>query len=655
MTLDSHEVNYLVLRYLKDSGFTHSAYTFQSESLVPLDTFDTIAPQPQPGYLVRVLQKGLQYMAIEAHIMRDGTEKDCAAPFKLFGEHKCSTTKIRQQQQHQHQQLDPSIVAAADAAAPLTAESLMEIDSTAYPSANDVNGGANNSNDGLATPAATAPPAAAAAAVATVPMTQSVSRGKTEKTRQQKVKSRSSTPAVPPATVSVPAQSASNDMDIDEPKHGQKQPLNNMSQMAASLPANNNDSGSDEPMLIDSTVTASRKQRSGGSGRQASGVISPTAGISPSSFVTNVTEGCVTLAGHTSEAFVASWNPNTSSQLATGAGDATVRLWNVPASLALNDKVNGWAAAANAANSQSGDPLTIVLQHHPARDGVNRDITSIDWSPEGNLLATASYDGLVRVWTANGSLRWLLRQHETPVLTVRWNKTSTLLASGDTAGNIVLWDESTGDATQVLKIHDESVMDLDWRDDVKYATCSKDKTVRVFQAGQSSPLRILRGHTADVNTVRWDACGDLLASCSDDCTVRIWSLSSDTPSYVMRGHTAGVYTIAWNPRRMTGRPRIIASASLDSDVRLWNAETGDCLRTFTLHTSTVYTVAFSPDGRWLASGGQDNHVFVWAAKDCSVLRKFVLDGAAYDITWTSANRFAVALASGKVAVIDAKS
>ena len=63
--ITSEEVNYLVYRYLLESGFNHSAFTFAAES--DATTTATGASLPH-GSLIKFLQKGLQYWAIESHL-----------------------------------------------------------------------------------------------------------------------------------------------------------------------------------------------------------------------------------------------------------------------------------------------------------------------------------------------------------------------------------------------------------------------------------------------------------------------------------------------------------------------------------------------------------------------------------------------------------
>ena len=64
MSITSDEVNYLVYRYLAESGFHHSSFCFQYESLVHLQDKSTV----NNGQLINLLQKGLLFSQVEHHI-----------------------------------------------------------------------------------------------------------------------------------------------------------------------------------------------------------------------------------------------------------------------------------------------------------------------------------------------------------------------------------------------------------------------------------------------------------------------------------------------------------------------------------------------------------------------------------------------------------
>ena len=89
MSINSDELNYLVYRYLQESGFTHSAFTFAYESLVAKSS--VAGKEIPPGALVSFIQKGLQYVEIEAHLSEDGANVLNGQPLSLLNAHMCQS------------------------------------------------------------------------------------------------------------------------------------------------------------------------------------------------------------------------------------------------------------------------------------------------------------------------------------------------------------------------------------------------------------------------------------------------------------------------------------------------------------------------------------------------------------------------------------
>ncbi|KAJ3026959.1 UNVERIFIED_CONTAM: hypothetical protein HDU68_004747 [Siphonaria sp. JEL0065] len=106
-SLTSDEVNYLVYRYLLESGFTHASFAFAQEAAVHTRDYlhhhlalpsaypslrrpdDIRGARVPPGQLVAFLQKGLLYTEVEAHTREDGSARRCSAPFSLCLTHEC--------------------------------------------------------------------------------------------------------------------------------------------------------------------------------------------------------------------------------------------------------------------------------------------------------------------------------------------------------------------------------------------------------------------------------------------------------------------------------------------------------------------------------------------------------------------------------------
>ncbi|HUD46649.1 MAG TPA: protein kinase [Candidatus Baltobacteraceae bacterium] len=78
------------------------------------------------------------------------------------------------------------------------------------------------------------------------------------------------------------------------------------------------------------------------------------------------------------------------------------------------------------------------------------------------------------------------------------------------------------------------------------------------------------------------------------------------PPLAEHGHHGIIWDIACSPDG-----KRLATAGDDGTVRVWDAANLSELRILRGHDSAVFTVAFSPDGQWLASADQDGAIKLW--------------------------------------------
>ncbi|KAL7417350.1 WD40-repeat-containing domain protein [Mrakia frigida] len=397
---------------------------------------------------------------------------------------------------------------------------------------------------------------------------------------------------------------------------------------------------------------------------------------------------------HNGEVFVCKFSPVKQSGggevLATGAGDATVRLWEFqPPGAPGSTDPEGW----------SMDESPTICKHLPVTD--RKDITSIDFNPPGTLIGTASYDGIARLWTPEGELHGVLTRHSGAIFCLKFNPTGSLLATAGSDGSVCVWEADSARLRQAYEFHLDCTLDVDWLDDDTLASCSMDKTITICRVGSSTPYRTFRGHTDEVNRVAWSpappsssdvkpssssfgfgssasasssSAGRVLASCSDDATVRIWGLdvepstASDDGGFqngrlekyckgVLRGHDKEIYTFAFAPTSVGSSSSIpiLATASFDQTVRLWDISSLSCLRVLRAHTETVFSISFSPSGRHLASAGWDKLMVVWETETGKPVRHRAGEAGIFELEWSkNAGVVAVCQSDKSVVMVDVK-
>jgi WD40 repeat protein len=353
------------------------------------------------------------------------------------------------------------------------------------------------------------------------------------------------------------------------------------------------------------------------------------------------------LSSHRSEVFMCAWNPVFTHLIATGSGDASARIWEM-----------------NGNTARSGLMSSTLLSHGIDQGDIrNRDVTTLEWSSDGKMLATGSYDGVARVWDRSGTLLYSLSGHQGPIFSLKWNKRGSFLLSGSYDKTIIVWNVSAGGGVGSIehqfRDHQAPALDVDWKDNTVFASCSTDRTVHIYCIDVDAPLKVYEGHRDEVNAVKWDYSGRYLASCSDDCTAKVWDVESDRTDALFDfvSHDQEIYTVKWSPTG-PGSPNpdkipLLATASFDGSIRLWNITDGSCFRFFNQHVHSVYSVAFSPSGSYLASGSLAGQMYIWSIEENRHVKSYVGNGDIFEVAWNKEEtRVAACFSSHVVAVID---
>ncbi|MFI1935162.1 hypothetical protein [Streptomyces sp. NPDC020330] len=310
------------------------------------------------------------------------------------------------------------------------------------------------------------------------------------------------------------------------------------------------------------------------------------------------------LKGHTERVSSVAFSPD-GRTLATGSGDATIRLWDT------SDPRNPRAL---------GRPLT----------GHTKAVMAVAFSPDGRTLATAGddRDRWVRLWDVSDPsdpepLGRPLTGHDAVVSGVAFSPDGDLLASSSGDATVRLWDVSDpADAKPVGKPLKDGPGRL-WAvafapDGRTIATGADDFQARLWDVSDpKKPKRRgapLKGHTNTVASLAFSPDGRTLATGSGDSTVRLWNVADpDRPTHanqLLKGRSTVISSVAFSPDS-----RVLATASADATVQMWSVSDPSRPKAlgqaWTGHSNTVSSVVFSPDGHTVASGGYDQTARLW--------------------------------------------
>lgn len=147
---------------------------------------------------------------------------------------------------------------------------------------------------------------------------------------------------------------------------------------------------------------------------------------------------------------------------------------------------------------------------------------------------------------------------------------------------------------------------------------SADKTIKLWQVSSGKCLRTLTRRNGWVFSVAVSPNSEMLASKSFGNTIKLWQLSNAKRLKTLSGHNDWVYSIAFSPDSNS-----LISGSGDYTIKLWQVDNGKSLNTFLGHTHSVFSVAFSPCGDIIASGSGDNTVKLWQISTGSLLTTLV--------------------------------
>ncbi|XP_072021412.1 pre-mRNA 3' end processing protein WDR33-like [Amphiura filiformis] len=277
------------------------------------------------------------------------------------------------------------------------------------------------------------------------------------------------------------------------------------------------------------------------------------------------------------------------------------------------------------------------------------------WTPEGRRLVTGASSGEFTLW--NGltfNFETILQAHDYPVRTMTWSHNDLWLLTADHLGYVKYWQSNMNNVKMYQAHKDNPIRGASFcPTDSKFATCSDDGTVRIYDFLRCHEERIMRGHGADVravdwhpqkglvvsgskdnqqpiklwdprtgnslatlhahkNTVmglKWNQNGNWLLTASRDHLCKLFDIRTMKEMYVFRGHKKEATAISWHPIHED----LFVSGGSDGSLLFWQIGNDKEVGAIeSAHDSIVWSLAWHPLGHILCSGSNDHSIKFWA-------------------------------------------
>lgn len=273
-------------------------------------------------------------------------------------------------------------------------------------------------------------------------------------------------------------------------------------------------------------------------------------------------------------------------------------------------------------------------------DAATQKINSVQFSPDGKKILTASDDSTAKLWDAEtGQLLTNLNKHKDKVTSASFNIDGSMILTSSYDGCCMLWKINKKSPEYILRANEHGINYGRFSiDSKKIITASNDHTAKVWDIKTKQVLTTCMGHTKSVwNTFLYDK-EKLVTVFYNYC--QFWDLKTGELLGRIQCPESGV-EIKFSTDRI-----ITYSRSKENmySIRLWDKTTFELIDSLPGHKSEITAVIFSPNGKRLITGSKEGSCKLWDTETGKLIFNF--DKHKDDVWWAEFNANATKVLTG---------
>lgn len=255
-------------------------------------------------------------------------------------------------------------------------------------------------------------------------------------------------------------------------------------------------------------------------------------------------------------------------------------------------------------------------------------VLDVAWSPDGSRLATGDTDGMIIIWDQHGNRLTTLSGESDRIDRVAWSPDGLLLASGGSEPLIKIWDITSETVIQTLQGPGDAISTLTWSPTGDYflvVGLIDFPNIYIWDATiWGEPIQTMSIGT--IAQASWNPEGSQFAIAGT--TLRIIDALTYQEVVTFERYSFQ-YVVDWNTDGT-----ILMSADYDGDIRLWDMSTQQLLRTVASTGVEMWDARFSPDDTRIAAALTDGSMRVWDVETGQLIDRSDVDGVVTSVDWS---------------------